>query len=160
MPKFDFVEKWWWKEPKKNPLNRPHSLTQTIFLLWIIPGQNIGATTLIQNSIAPCPLRAPLVVILVGLPCRGKSLAAHKIARHLCWKGEYAKGRFDVSLFLSSRHPSTKIIRFVPLQAYKFHWSWFDREIFPDCFGRNASIWNGRNRWNRHLVTSRTHRPI
>lgn len=40
----------------------------------------------------PCALRAPLVVTFVGLPCRGKSLAAHKIARHLNWKGESAKG--------------------------------------------------------------------
>lgn len=47
-----------------------------------------------NNIIAPCPLRAPLVVIIVGLPLRGKSLAAHKIARHLCWKGERAKGTF------------------------------------------------------------------
>ncbi|XP_053697113.1 6-phosphofructo-2-kinase/fructose-2,6-bisphosphatase 1-like isoform X1 [Sabethes cyaneus] len=39
----------------------------------------------------PCPLRAPLVVTIVGLPCRGKSLAAHKIARHLNWQGENAK---------------------------------------------------------------------
>lgn len=46
----------------------------------------------VNNVIAPCPLRAPLVVIIVGPPCRGKSLAAHKIARHLCWKGECAKG--------------------------------------------------------------------
>lgn len=90
-------------------MNRKISIESTAFtdryhffcLLWIIPGQNIGTTTLIQNSIAPCPLRAPLVVILVGLPCRGKSLAAHKIARHLCWKGEYAKGRFHVSLSFS-----------------------------------------------------------
>lgn len=64
----------------------------SFFFFFQISGQNIGTTTLIQNSIAPCPLRAPLVVIFVGLPCRGKSLAAHKIARHLCWKGEYAKG--------------------------------------------------------------------
>lgn len=39
----------------------------------------------------PCPLRAPLVVTFVGLPCRGKSLAAHKISRHLSWRGESAK---------------------------------------------------------------------
>jgi len=43
------------------------------------------------HSATPCPLRAPLVVVIVGLPCRGKSLAAHKISRHLCWKGEFAK---------------------------------------------------------------------
>lgn len=48
----------------------------------------------LNGIIAPCPLRAPLVVIVVGLPLRGKSLAAHKIARHLCWKGERAKGTF------------------------------------------------------------------
>lgn len=43
----------------------------------------------------PCPLRAPLVVTIVGPPCRGKSLAAHKIARFLVWKGEFAKGLFN-----------------------------------------------------------------
>lgn len=46
----------------------------------------------INVTTTPCPLRAPLVVTIVGLPCRGKSLAANKIARHLCWKGEKAKG--------------------------------------------------------------------
>ncbi|XP_050085919.1 6-phosphofructo-2-kinase/fructose-2,6-bisphosphatase-like isoform X2 [Anopheles aquasalis] len=39
----------------------------------------------------PCQLRAPLVVTIVGLPCRGKSLASHKVARHLSWRGESAK---------------------------------------------------------------------
>lgn len=47
----------------------------------------------------PCPLRAPLIVTIVGLPCRGKSLAAHKIARHLCWKGEGAKGNFLLNTY-------------------------------------------------------------
>lgn len=45
-----------------------------------------------SQTISPCPLRAPLVVTIVGLPCRGKSMAAKRISRHLCWKGEYAKG--------------------------------------------------------------------
>ncbi|XP_059619083.1 6-phosphofructo-2-kinase/fructose-2,6-bisphosphatase-like isoform X2 [Phlebotomus argentipes] len=43
------------------------------------------------RSIMPCVLSAPLVVTLVGLPCRGKSFAAHRIARHLNWRGESAK---------------------------------------------------------------------
>ncbi|XP_055714090.1 6-phosphofructo-2-kinase/fructose-2,6-bisphosphatase-like isoform X2 [Phlebotomus papatasi] len=43
------------------------------------------------RSIMPCVLSAPLVVTLVGLPCRGKSFAAHRISRHLNWKGESAK---------------------------------------------------------------------
>ncbi|XP_055644354.1 6-phosphofructo-2-kinase/fructose-2,6-bisphosphatase 1-like isoform X2 [Toxorhynchites rutilus septentrionalis] len=42
-------------------------------------------------GVKPCPLRAPLVVTVVGLPCRGKSLASHKVARHLSWRGESAK---------------------------------------------------------------------
>lgn len=49
----------------------------------------------IIHNVTPCPLRAPLVVTFVGLPCRGKSLAAHKIARHLCWRGESAKGMYQ-----------------------------------------------------------------
>lgn len=61
--------------------------------LCIFIGQKVDTNILPANNvIAPCPLRAPLVVIIVGPPCRGKSLAAHKIARHLCWKGECAKG--------------------------------------------------------------------
>jgi pantothenate kinase-related protein Tda10 len=40
---------------------------------------------------SPCPLQAPLVVTIVGPTCHGKSLASHKICRHLCWKGEAAK---------------------------------------------------------------------
>ncbi|XP_055684944.1 6-phosphofructo-2-kinase/fructose-2,6-bisphosphatase-like isoform X2 [Lutzomyia longipalpis] len=43
------------------------------------------------RSTMPCVLSAPLVVTLVGLPCRGKSFAAHRISRHLNWKGESAK---------------------------------------------------------------------
>lgn len=57
-------------------------------------GHNIfgdHGTTSLSAAVAPCALRAPLVVTIVGLPCRGKSLAAHKIARHLSWKGEMAK---------------------------------------------------------------------
>lgn len=54
------------------------------------PVKNLSAV----HNIPPCPLNAPLVVTFVGLPCHGKSLAAHKIARHLCWKGEFAKGNF------------------------------------------------------------------
>ncbi|XP_037924877.1 6-phosphofructo-2-kinase/fructose-2,6-bisphosphatase-like isoform X2 [Hermetia illucens] len=51
---------------------------------------DIGSSSL-SAAETPCPLRAPLIVTIVGLPCRGKSLAAHKIARHLNWKGEMAK---------------------------------------------------------------------
>lgn len=40
----------------------------------------------------PCLIHAPLVIIIVGLPFRGKSMAAHKLARHLNWKGDNAKG--------------------------------------------------------------------
>ncbi|XP_063698393.1 6-phosphofructo-2-kinase/fructose-2,6-bisphosphatase-like [Culicoides brevitarsis] len=43
------------------------------------------------SGATPCPIRAPLVVVVVGQPCRGKSLAAHKVARQLNWKGEAAK---------------------------------------------------------------------
>lgn len=53
-----------------------------------------GMTGFATHSQTPCPLRAPLVVTIVGLPCRGKSFAAHKVARHLCWKGELAKGKY------------------------------------------------------------------
>lgn len=62
--------------------------------------QNLSSTITAVNNITPCPLRAPLVVIIVGLPCRGKSLAAHRIARHLCWKGEFAKGNHNISICL------------------------------------------------------------
>lgn len=44
------------------------------------------------SGATPCPIRAPLVVVVVGQPCRGKSLAAQKVARQLNWKGEQAKG--------------------------------------------------------------------
>lgn len=44
-----------------------------------------------NSGLKPCPLRAPLVVTTVGLPCRGKSLASHKVARHLNWRGESSK---------------------------------------------------------------------
>lgn len=44
------------------------------------------------SSAAPCQIKAPLVVTISGLPCRGKSLAAHKISRNLFWKGEDVKG--------------------------------------------------------------------
>lgn len=45
-----------------------------------------------QVMTSPCPIKAPLVVTIVGLPCRGKSFAARKIARNLFWKGEQVKG--------------------------------------------------------------------
>lgn len=57
----------------------------------------------------PCPIRAPLVVVIVGQPCRGKSLAAHKVARQLCWKGEKAKGKkssIQKKFFLHTTHNS------------------------------------------------------
>jgi hypothetical protein len=44
------------------------------------------------NSIMPCQIKAKIVVTMVGLPFRGKSLAAHKISRNLFWKGEDARG--------------------------------------------------------------------
>ncbi|XP_037037653.1 6-phosphofructo-2-kinase/fructose-2,6-bisphosphatase-like isoform X1 [Bradysia coprophila] len=51
-----------------------------------------------SHTITPCPLKAPLVVTIVGLPCRGKSMAAKRIARHLTWRGEYPKViRVDVN---------------------------------------------------------------
>jgi 6-phosphofructo-2-kinase / fructose-2,6-biphosphatase 3 len=46
-----------------------------------------------SNSITPCQIKAPLIVTIVGLPFRGKSLAAHKICRNLFWKGENVKGK-------------------------------------------------------------------
>lgn len=77
---------------------------QYFFSCFLFTGQTVNA---IQN-VTPCPLRAPLVVTIVGLPCRGKSLAAHKIARHLCWKGEFAKGKLLLLFcyfFLSGEKP-------------------------------------------------------
>lgn len=47
--------------------------------------------TAAELAAKPCPIGAPLVVTIVGLPCRGKSLAAHKVARHLNWRGHSAK---------------------------------------------------------------------
>ncbi|GAB0091336.1 6-phosphofructo-2-kinase [Sergentomyia squamirostris] len=51
----------------------------------------VSAGHQLGRAAMPCVLSAPLVVTLVGLPCRGKSYAAHRIARHLNWKGESAK---------------------------------------------------------------------
>jgi DNA polymerase III delta prime subunit len=48
-------------------------------------------------SSSPCQIKAPLVVTIVGPPCRGKSLAAHKISRNLFWKGENVKGENEGS---------------------------------------------------------------
>lgn len=50
-----------------------------------------GTTTV--PTATPCCIKAPLVVTIVGSPCRGKSLAAHKISRNLFWKGEDVKGK-------------------------------------------------------------------
>lgn len=50
-----------------------------------------GTTTVPVTT--PCCIKAPLVVTIVGSPCRGKSLAAHKISRNLFWKGEDVKGK-------------------------------------------------------------------
>lgn len=59
-------------------------------------GLNEGTRPAVKPTAAelaakPCPIGAPLVVTIVGLPCRGKSLAAHKVARHLNWRGHSAK---------------------------------------------------------------------
>lgn len=35
---------------------------------------------------------SPLLVALVGLPARGKTHVAHRLARHLNWNGESTKG--------------------------------------------------------------------
>lgn len=61
------------------------------------------SSTSSSSTVKPCPLRAPLVVTVVGLPCRGKSLAAHKVARHLSWRGESAKGEFLARRYRKSR---------------------------------------------------------
>lgn len=57
-------------------------------------GNSAMANSLASNGVAvtPCAIKAPLVVTIVGPPCRGKSLAAHKISRNLFWKGEDVKG--------------------------------------------------------------------
>lgn len=68
----------WWSKFKK-----------VVFLL-LLPDIICGP---MYSGATPCPIRAPLVVVVVGQPCRGKSLAAHKVARQLNWKGEQAKGR-------------------------------------------------------------------
>ncbi|CRL00078.1 CLUMA_CG013360, isoform B [Clunio marinus] len=49
-----------------------------------------GTTNLIGSS-KPCQINGPLIVTIVGLPCHGKSLAAHKISRYLFWRGEDVK---------------------------------------------------------------------
>jgi len=33
------------------------------------------------------------MVAFVGIPARGKTVAAHKLARYLNWTGEVAKGK-------------------------------------------------------------------
>ena len=53
-------------------------------------GAGGGLTGTVASS-TPCLLSAPLIVTFVGLPCSGKSLAAHRVARHLCWRGELAQ---------------------------------------------------------------------
>jgi signal recognition particle GTPase len=35
----------------------------------------------------------PLMVAFVGIPARGKTVTAHKLARYLNWTGEVAKGK-------------------------------------------------------------------
>lgn len=61
----------------------------------LINGNNMSNGSLSNDSSsAPCQIKAPLVVTISGLPCRGKSLAAHKISRNLFWKGEDVKGMF------------------------------------------------------------------
>lgn len=42
---------------------------------------------------------APLVVVLVGLPARGKTVLAHKLKQYLLWKGNFVKG-MDSFIFL------------------------------------------------------------
>lgn len=51
-----------------------------------------GMKQTVTMMTSPCPIKAPLVVTIIGLPCRGKSFSARKIARNLFWKGEQAKG--------------------------------------------------------------------
>lgn len=78
--------------------NEPDDLsplvTNRFLYFFLLSGQNNATNiTIMGSNTRPCPLRAPLVVTIVGLPCRGKSMAAMRIARHLSWKGEYAKGK-------------------------------------------------------------------
>ncbi|KAG5674337.1 hypothetical protein PVAND_004312 [Polypedilum vanderplanki] len=54
-------------------------------------GNILNGNMAANNFVKPCQLKAPLVVTIVGLPFRGKSLAAHKISRNLFWKGEKVK---------------------------------------------------------------------
>jgi hypothetical protein len=69
----------------------------------ITNGSNMnGSLSTDVSSAAPCQIKAPLVVTISGPPCRGKSLAAHKISRNLFWKGEDVKGEAFYGLCLKS----------------------------------------------------------
>lgn len=60
-------------------------------------GSISNGSTISGPAVTPCAIKAPIVVLIVGEPHRGKSLAAHKIARNLKWKGEAPNGEFFYS---------------------------------------------------------------
>jgi signal recognition particle GTPase len=43
----------------------------------------------------------PLLVAFVGIPARGKTVMAHKLARYLNWTGEVAKGKLMITMLIS-----------------------------------------------------------
>lgn len=52
----------------------------------------------------------PLVVVLVGLPARGKTVLAHKLGRYLNWTGHPTKGKFIVLSFFHSDFKSVFVL--------------------------------------------------
>ncbi|CRL00079.1 CLUMA_CG013360, isoform A [Clunio marinus] len=93
-----------------------------------------GTTNLIGSS-KPCQINGPLIVTIVGLPCHGKSLAAHKISRYLFWRGE------DVKVF--------KVEDFVTEETLQNISEWFTT-------GHNVAIIDGMNlsKQSRNLVAN------
>jgi hypothetical protein len=68
---------------------------------------SINMSSATNFTITPCQIKAPLVVIIVGLPFRGKSFAAHKISRNLFWKGE------DVKVFQVEEKTSEESLKYI-----------------------------------------------
>lgn len=88
----------------------------------IVNGMSSNMSSATNFTITPCQIKAPLVVLIVGLPFRGKSFAAHKISRNLFWKGE------DVRVFQVEENTNEETLKSIT--------EWFET-------GHNVAIIDG-----------------
>uniref|UniRef100_A0AAX7T4V3 6-phosphofructo-2-kinase domain-containing protein n=1 Tax=Astatotilapia calliptera TaxID=8154 RepID=A0AAX7T4V3_ASTCA len=78
--------------------------------------------TLFSASV-PQFCNSPTMIVMVGLPARGKTYISKKLTRYLNWIGVPTKSQFDLSSFSHDTHQSFIFLQFLSLCIYECHFS-------------------------------------